>query len=75
MSRSYTHQHNVFITERQVILSKSVDWDSWIACIRHKAVMESIWFQINLNIYLKLVLHQELEQFSLDLVHSKLDLT
>ena len=62
-------------TERQVILSKPADWDSWIARIRHKATMEGVWDQINPAIYPKPPLRQEPEQPSLDLVRMELDLT
>ena len=50
-----------FTTERQVILSESADWDSWIARIRHKATMEGVWPQINPDIYPKPTLRQEPE--------------
>ena len=65
----------LFTIEWQVILFKSVDWDLWIACIRHKVTMEGVWFQINPDIYSKLVLRQEPEQFSFDLVCLKLNFT
>ena len=37
--------------------------------------MEGVWLQINPDIYLKLILRQELEQLSLDLVYSEPDFT
>ena len=58
-----------------MIFFKLVDWDSWIAHIQHKIIMEGVWFQINPDIYLKLILRQELKQFFFDLVHLKPDFT
>ena len=51
-----------------MIFFKSANWDSWIIYIQHKVTMANIWLQNNANIYLKLILCQEPEQFLFDLI-------
>ena len=40
-------------TERQLILSKPADWDTWISIIRHQATIQNIWNIVNSELTIK----------------------
>ena len=54
-----------------MILSKSVDWDTWILHIKHKTIIMEIWDLINPKITVKSICLQRPRQPSLDLVRTE----